>query len=197
MPKDNPSWESIKLLEKTIESGNKTFHVYASEIPVEYKAVEEIVPILHQEKPFDFVLHIGQGHNSIIEFETLARSGGYSKPDNKTQFPADHLAPQKYLTNSGNPDSLVLSPELDFKALREKVMARADFDKIRLSEDAGLYLCEYTYFCSLGEALDIKKKVQTDTRKVLFVHVPRPDDQITLVDISRVLKALIVSLPEV
>ncbi|KAJ9083951.1 Pyroglutamyl-peptidase 1 [Entomophthora muscae] len=197
MPKDNPSWESLKLLEKVIEFEDKIFYVHASEIPVEYKPVEDIIPLLHRENKFDFVMHIGQGGSSSIQFETCAVAGDYFKLDNKKQTPANNLAPKKYLPTSGDAKSFVLKPELDFQALRQKVEVRSGFKKIGLSNSAGRYLCEYTYFCSLGEALLIKKKDPTDKRKPIFVHVPRPDKEISLDAISKVLKAIIISLPEV
>lgn len=43
---------------------------------------------------------------------------------------------------------------------------------IRVSEDAGLYLCEYLYYCSLASAEEASRASQQSVKPVLFVHIP-------------------------
>jgi pyrrolidone-carboxylate peptidase len=92
--------------------------------------------------------------------ETLARNGPYNKLDNRNETPAGGVieGPVQQFTKV-NVEQVIEwgKREKDWK------------DNVRLSTDAGLYLCEWTFFTSLRESA----KEDSSHATVLFIHVPQ------------------------
>lgn len=96
--------------------------------------------------------------------ETLARNGPYEKPDNLNAIPEGNY--------TKGPDTLYTKIDVEqiFEwGKREKNWAAED---VRVSADAGLYLCEWTFYLSLRES----QEDDTQHATVLFIHVPTIGD---------------------
>lgn len=64
---------------------------------------------------------------------------------------------------------------------------------IRDSVDAGRYLCDFTYYCSLAEAQRQKEKDSSGKRtKVLFLHCPPIDQPLGTEEVTDMIKRTIV-----
>lgn len=95
----------------------------------------------------------------------------------------------------GMPSELVSEMDLDDVWKRWRVNLTGE-DKeerdVRISEDAGRYLCDFIYFCSLAE---LEKK--GEYKRVLFLHVPVEADEVSVkrgVEITtELIRAVVVS----
>jgi pyroglutamyl-peptidase len=67
-------------------------------------------------------------------------------------------------------------------------------EDLRLSDDAGRYLCEFTHYTSMVEYW--RKNPEGD-RPVVFLHVPGQVDEVHLEKGKQVVLSLIASLAEV
>ncbi|KAJ1652771.1 hypothetical protein IWQ61_006969 [Dispira simplex] len=177
-PPTNPSWEAIRILKNHVipypNPSNPDIILYlvkldVLELPVEYEAITNIIPAKYgltpsssqanpqqtrlssgeiiNNPPYDFYIHIGQGRPDIVTFEGMARRYGYEKPDNQNRVAPGHQCPdlgfdialpEKLYTNVGS------------HTLLHYIMYCDGLKGIRLSDDAGLYLCEFTYYVSLA-----------------------------------------------
>jgi pyroglutamyl-peptidase len=130
----------------------RTAHVFATS----YGAVDRDLPKLLSEKP-DIVLLFGlAGRRRHVCIETRARNAV------SVLFPdASGHQPLRNVIKSGAPDALIgCAP---FAQLVSAVRARKV--PVRLSRDAGRYLCNYIYWRTLERAPKGHPLVQ-------FVHVP-------------------------
>jgi pyrrolidone-carboxylate peptidase len=104
--------------------------------------------------------------------ETLARNGPYNKPDNRKETPTGHTieGPLKQLTR------------VDVETVIEwGKQVKGWGDNVRSSTDAGLYLCEWTFFVSLLES----SKEDTSQATVLFIHLPEIGDKEGQMDLDK------------
>lgn len=113
--------------------------------------------------------------------ETRARNGPYNKPDNQKETPSGHVieGPSEQATKV-NVESVIEWGQ------REKKWG----DDVRSSTDAGLYLCEWTFFVSLRES----SKEDTSQATVLFIHVPEIGDgegQMSLEKMTQIVNGII------
>lgn len=113
--------------------------------------------------------------------ETRARNGPYNKPDNQKDIPSGHVieGPTEQQTKV-NVSSVIEWGE------KEKDWS----GNVRSSTDAGLYLCEWTFFTSLRESA----KEDASQATVLFIHVPEIGDgkgQMSLEKMTQIVKEII------
>ncbi|KAL6802586.1 peptidase C15 [Trichoderma sp. SZMC 28013] len=123
----------------------------------------------------DFILHLGMialgWDSNQFRFETTARRDGYnlSGDDGK-------LVDSEQLRQLGLPETL--STSLDVKAAWIKILwdtdAREDVTSC-VSEDAGLYFCEFRLYSSLAEPL-LCKEFDDKKGRVVFQHLPQAHD---------------------
>jgi pyroglutamyl-peptidase len=127
-------------------------HVFATN----YACVDRDLPKLFAKQP-DLVLIFGlAGRRRQICIETRARNAV------SVLFPdASGHRPSNYIIESGGPDTL--PGRAPFPALLGA--ARASQVPVRLSRDAGRYLCNYVYWRALQQAPRGRPLVQ-------FVHIP-------------------------
>ncbi|GAA5957108.1 hypothetical protein JCM8115_003958 [Rhodotorula mucilaginosa] len=152
-------------------------------LPVEYTAVEHLAPRLqqpdHKEEtpPPELVIHVGvSAGDSAIRLEQRARKFGYNSLD-----AAGNLAPS---TRSEDVDVEGARRGFvgeEWEAAPEELRTVVDADKvirwvksqgvafISQSDDAGLYLCEYSFFASMATAIRLNPANPTP---VQFIHVP-------------------------
>lgn len=204
----NPSWEIAKNLPpflpppKQAAAGKSTVAdhppvrilVHPTPIRVAYKTVRELVPKLWEGRKIDYMIHIGMA--SGRRFYSVERRGhrdDYLMRDVDDQLLRDDERARqegdKWVWN-GVPDELLTGTNID-DIWRRWRAALPNID-VRISEDAGRYLCDFIYFSSLAHLY--KKE---EERRVLFLHVPVECDDFAVrkgVDITvELIRALIQS----
>ena len=176
---ENPSWLAIK-------DGldiDKGVNIIIEEMEVSYEAVDIRVPRLWDDYKPILVVHVGlAAHQPHIRLERIARDGPYHKTDIKSYAPHiyDDDSAQGEISNSTNCTKFNLE-----KVCEKFAHARCQGDldlEIEISEDAGLYVCEYTYKTSLS----------IDPSSV-FVHIPDTRNA-SIESIKRCLKFVIEEL---
>ncbi|KAJ2808685.1 Pyroglutamyl-peptidase 1 [Coemansia guatemalensis] len=189
-PEKNRSWEAVKMLANTkIETGNATVVCHCHELPVSYDDVSKQIPRLHLMQEFSIVIHCGAGTAGMVRLEKQARKSGYSRPGNKgpTDMPVDGCVP-------GYSTADVLATNVNVGAVQD-ALAGMGWDKVRVSLDAGQYLCEYTYYTSLAESKETYPERGLPEPKTLFVHVPpQESDPYDDHQLSEMLREIIVQL---
>jgi len=162
----NPSSELIRLLPSsiTLHSGKNVLLTRVPDLHVSYEGLKKDVERLYAQQPWDVVIHCGAAsRRSQICVELLARRYGYMLPDtdgnyaisNELFAPGTKGAEERFGTS------------LDGNALVAHLEEEGWKGKVRTSDNAGLYLCEWTYYAGMREAA----LAGTGT-KVLFLHVP-------------------------
>ncbi|KAI2609756.1 peptidase [Hypoxylon fragiforme] len=146
-------------------------------VRVNYEVVRDLVPKLWDsaEQKVDCVIHIGMvGPQQVYSIERRGHRDGYDKKDVDGQLLGDeqrreqegdqwiwHDVPEELLT------------DLDIENIYKRWVERTpDTLRLRLSEDAGHYLCDFMYFSSLAHLYK-----QQRAKRVLFFHVPLHADE--------------------
>ncbi|KAJ1966984.1 hypothetical protein H4R35_006847 [Dimargaris xerosporica] len=241
-PETNASWEAVRLLgDQRIAVPNPAapngaphclVRLHALQLPVEYDAVlAKVPPLYHQpsgpdNQTFDFIIHVGQTRPQQLTVEQCARRSGYVKQDNAGQVIAHNECPDSLLAQFGLPTQIMPSaftPAINVPELATWLQQQHQHDHPLLAQpatDAGLYLCEFTYYVSMccswalsqqptasGSAclqrncgpgaskapLDCCPEANRASR-VLFIHVPPENQPLTAHQSSQVIKGTVVWL---
>ncbi|XP_053692612.1 pyroglutamyl-peptidase 1-like [Sabethes cyaneus] len=148
----NPSWEAVKLLPDMYEFKYVQYRIDKLLVPVEFDAVDEVVPQIWKGEP-TLVIHAGvHGGIETINLEKCAYTSGYCRPG---------LARKNDLNKNGKRLSLQTKLDVDFIA---KELTIGDV-RCCCSTEVGTYLCGYIYL----------KSLEVDQERTLFVHVPDVD----------------------
>ncbi|KAK4050614.1 hypothetical protein OIV83_003340 [Microbotryomycetes sp. JL201] len=206
--KQNPSWLAVEPLGGTtiqqrprpLDTGGsatdglddvqcdnvnaRPIHITTELVPVTYKASSAATKRIHSANSpkYDLVVHVGVGLSGAIKLERRARKLGYDKADVDNE-----LAPRNALGQRGFVDS-------EFERFAQEIRTDVNVDKvvawckthggvtqIKDSDDAGLYLCEFTLFGSLARsriraqhsgASDNSATESSQSTPVQFIHVP-------------------------
>ncbi|EUC48440.1 hypothetical protein COCMIDRAFT_87368 [Bipolaris oryzae ATCC 44560] len=187
----NSSWEIASTLPSLLPSSptNKTpihIHVHHEPIRVAYATVLNLIPtLLPPGNPMnpspDIILHIGlaAGRN-YYAIEQGSRSRGYGNiadvdrqrfddESAELQFPASKF-PSMLSTGFDTTDVLACWKE-SLKSPSSSSVSEIGSTKgpdVRISTDAGNFLCGFIYYNSLAHYYSIKE----DERPVIFLHVP-------------------------
>lgn len=145
-------------------------HVYHKPITVSYAHVREIIPELlfpkDDSKPkYDMVLNIGLAPGrSFYTLETLAHRDGYNKKDvdGKTLegdafWRIEYKAPE------------TLNTSFDTEDVWRRWKSSLVNEDLRPSNNAGHYLCDFTYYASM---LEYWRRDPKGKRPCMFLHVP-------------------------
>ncbi|KAH7101515.1 peptidase C15, pyroglutamyl peptidase I-like protein [Auriculariales sp. MPI-PUGE-AT-0066] len=180
----HPSYYAAKPLNGTQISlpGHRntvTLHLTVIEVPVVYADVLSLVPGLHQVPPtlpesgsvtdappppqggYDFIFHLGQELAGAIYVETLGHQAGYNEEDLMGELPPVMPGARPFA-----------EPENGIKITDDRVVQ---------SHDAGRFLCDFIYNCSLAES----------ARKVLFMHVPHAGRPHTLDEMTQTIRQVV------
>ncbi|KAA1067705.1 hypothetical protein PGT21_015014 [Puccinia graminis f. sp. tritici] len=205
----NASFEIVKRASESggfdSEDGNSAVElvVHPKPVRVSYRTVDELLSRLYHTHPdLDLVIHTGIAQLPRAEFllEKIAHREHYKSPD------VDGLLPDPSLSDSETrPASLSSSVMLD--QLVERVQDQISQPiNLKVSENAGRFLCEYIYYSSLlrfenltnsnpePPSTSVFKKEEADRarpRPVLFLHVPPFLDQADITLGSHVLLDII------
>jgi len=185
----NSSWEIASTLPALIPASpdNRTpihIHVHHEAIRVAYDHVVDLVPkLLPPGNPLypqpDIILHIGlaAGRN-FFALEQGAHGRGFDKipdvdggrfPDAEAEkrFPSSKY-PTALTTSFDTSDVLARWKANLSSASVEDVAEGNELPDVRISTDAGNFLCGFIYYNSLAHYFSIKG----DYRPVAFMHVP-------------------------
>ncbi|KAK5689506.1 hypothetical protein LTR97_012846 [Elasticomyces elasticus] len=203
----NPSYEIARSLPPSIpqaSADDKPIQIigYGSPIRVCYNEAKELIPELLEaySKTVDLVLHIGMASGrKHYAAERYAHRTGYTKhKDLDGCFPQDEQAEKDF---DDCPD--LMETSLDYEnVLQEWQSAISHAPEIspahgadcRPSDNAGNFLCDYTYFNSLvwyGRRNKTIEGGHSADRPVMFLHVPAESDEKTLEQGAAVAVALI------
>ncbi|KAF2773721.1 peptidase C15, pyroglutamyl peptidase I-like protein [Teratosphaeria nubilosa] len=192
----NPSYEIARSLPQTLPRGRHdkaTIHIigYASPIRVCYEDARKLLPPLLESygKTVDVVLHIGMA--SGRQYYTAERYGhrdGYARNKDVDGRLPPYDEPQAVFGDC--PTKMETSLDFDdvVKKWQSAVLQIPDASPAhgavcRPSEDAGRFLCDYTYFNSLawyGRRSGKLEGGERNDRPVLFLHVPAESDEVGL-----------------
>ncbi|NXD88329.1 PGPI peptidase, partial [Halcyon senegalensis] len=117
-------------LEKLGLLGDVDLHVY--EVPVEYQAVQRLIPALWKKHSPQLLVHVGvSGMATAVTLEKCGHNAGYMGFDN-CQF-----CPDSQCCVEGGPD--FIDSVIDMDAVCERVSALGLNVEVTSSEDAGRY----------------------------------------------------------
>ncbi|KAK4192812.1 Pyroglutamyl-peptidase 1 [Podospora australis] len=182
----NPSWEIAKSLPeylppiraKTTTTARPPvtippvrLHVHPEAVHVGYTAVRELVPKLWEDpSKYDVAIHIGMAgprlHHSI---ERRGHRDGYNGLDvdgNRLNDDERREREGKDWVWDGCPEELLSDFDLEDVLVRWRANS-PKWSDLRISEDAGHYLCDFIYYSSLAHLYRLGER-----RKVVFLHVP-------------------------
>ncbi|XP_029697250.1 pyroglutamyl-peptidase 1 [Takifugu rubripes] len=147
----NLSWEAAQGLQ-LVGLGDPTV-IYVKELPVSYVKAQQIIAEIWRSLRPKFVLHLGVATGSTgIILEQTGKNLGYRDRDVRGFCPESHSCVE------GGPEKL--DSLINMRTVC-KELNQAGVD-VHYSRDAGRYLCDFAYYCSLyhGE------------RRAALVHLP-------------------------
>jgi len=172
----NASWEAVKGLPEIWTDDQNTLII--EEIPVEYEFIQKNVPEKWEDQRPDFVVHVGVSSLAkAVTLETQAHNDGYEKPDVKSCYPhANCCLPT---------GSQILKSSLDLQQLCNSVNLTSTETGLGveacLSEDAGRYLCDFSYY----------KSLHAMKGRSLFIHVPPLDQPYSVHQLTQAVKIVL------
>ncbi|KAM9439651.1 pyroglutamyl-peptidase 1 [Clarias gariepinus] len=171
----NASWVAVQELKKLGLGPAVNLHV--TEVPVEYEAVQNLLPSLWDQYKPQLVVHVGvSGMATTVTLEKCGQNQGYSRPDNC------HSCPKSGCCVEGGPDCIDSAIDMDLVC---KSVNNSDLGvSISVSEDAGRYLCDYTYYVSL----------YLGKGRSAFVHVPPLGKPYSAEQLAQALRAVILKM---
>eukprot|EP00056_Hartaetosiga_gracilis_P001676 m.46662 g.46662 ORF g.46662 m.46662 type:complete len:204 (+) comp10732_c0_seq1:41-652(+) len=153
----NPSWEVMKEFDGCQIGGA---NISAKLLPVCYEGVDKHYPKILEELPaLKLIVNCGVGHRQKLKVETRCRNGPYFRLDNKSTFPPTQCCNEAVEMDQEYNSSLPLDQVVEACTKESPDLI------LETSNDAGLYLCEYTYYHSL----------QSGKCPAVFLHVPPYD----------------------
>lgn len=186
----NPSWEIVRDLPKFLPPVRAKsagapgpvlpkvrLLVHPEPIKVSYTTVRDMVPKLwdldgteYPDRPkIDLTIHVGMaGPKQQFVAERRGHRDGYAMKDVDGEFLRDQERRTREGKNwiwHGLPKELVTDLDLDDVLKRWKAHCPPGRD-VKISEDAGNYLCDFIYFSSLAHLHKAGEK-----RNVVFLHV--------------------------
>ncbi|XP_023833465.1 pyroglutamyl-peptidase 1-like [Salvelinus sp. IW2-2015] len=168
----NASWVAVQELERLGLAQNVDLHV--CEVPVEYQAVQSLLPSLWKQHQPQLVVHVGvSGIATTVTLEKCGRNHGYKRVDNCS------FCPDSQCCMEGGPECIdsVIDMDLVCKRVNSSRLGVA----VSVSKDAGRYLCDYTYYTSL----------YLGNGRSAFVHVPPLGKPYNAQDLGRALQAIV------
>jgi len=212
----NPSWQAAKGLHGQIMSrrDGRLVRISCVEVPVVYEAVLDIIPKAHgldlpqsqsqSQLQYDCFIHVGVSPSRpYVSLEKRARRFQYDKLDavgqacrsaiDETQGRLIYGLVGPEWDSTGTKDDLGCSLDLEEMAARLRTAQQVD---TRISTDAGLFLCEFTYYTSLASAQRAALETQQPPKPVLFVHVPNATEPQSIAYLTQIIANIISQIVE-
>ncbi|OTA04350.1 hypothetical protein A9Z42_0049310 [Trichoderma parareesei] len=206
----NPSWEIAKGLPEylpprrakdpnsrhAVDIPPVRILVHPEPLRVSYKVVRETVPSFweetYQDRKLDVVIHIGMaGPRLMYQIESRGHRTGYKARDvdGKHLDELEGKRDEEWVWHD-LPDEL--RTDLDIRDIWERWQQHTPGDMdLRISDDAGRYLCDFIYYSSLASC-----HKQGKERKVIFLHVPADGSEAVIKQGQEVAVNLIRSIVE-
>uniref|UniRef100_A0A8D3CU27 Pyroglutamyl-peptidase I n=1 Tax=Scophthalmus maximus TaxID=52904 RepID=A0A8D3CU27_SCOMX len=168
----NSSWVAVQELERL--GLGEAVDLFVCEVPVEYQAVQRLLPSLWKERQPQLVVHVGvSGLATTVTLEQCGHNKGYKRLDNCSFCPASQCCMER--------GPSCISSVLDMETVCKRVNASDIGVAVSVSRDAGRYLCDYTYYTSLylGQG------------RSAFVHVPPLGKPYCSQELGRALQAVV------
>ncbi|KAI5465974.1 putative pyroglutamyl peptidase type I [Mariannaea sp. PMI_226] len=183
----NPSWEIAKDLPTflpglrakdpksrfAVDLPPVRILVHPEPIRVNYKVVRGLVPSFwdgaYLGRKIDIALHIGMaGPRPYYCIERRGHRDGYEHQDVDGEFldEKEERKPDSDWIWRGLPEEVLTDLDMEDVLERWREHSPKDMD-LRISEDAGRYLCDFIYYSSMAHL-----SKQQRPRKVVFLHVP-------------------------
>lgn len=148
--------------------------VHPEPVRVAYTAVRPLVPKLWESRKIDYMIHIGMATGrKYYSVERRGHRDGYMMRDVDDEFLGDterqKLEGDDWIWHA-LPEEIQSDTNIDDIWKRWRI-ALPGLD-VRISEDAGRYLCDFIYYSSLAY---LTSKGQE--RRVVFLHVPTASDE--------------------
>jgi len=188
----NPSWDVVESLDGEVFScagtpgikavwpsiGQISLHAVAKQLPVDYSKVPALLEPLFDSGNIGLIVNVGVSRAGEFKLEQRARNGTYEAKDITDACPATGKNVED------GPDELRTSIDID--RVIKRFSAGNSQVKVANSDDAGLYLCEYTYYRSLhgGGA------------PAIFIHIPPVDEPYSLEQLKEAVRQIISLLVE-
>uniref|UniRef100_A0A2A4JEV0 Pyroglutamyl-peptidase I n=1 Tax=Heliothis virescens TaxID=7102 RepID=A0A2A4JEV0_HELVI len=150
----NISWPGVLRMDKNrIECENNVI-LLRNKINVDYDEVDSRVPELWRTFKPHLAIHVGVAENETFRLETHARNANYRIPDKDNKLPRSEA-----IVPGGCP---VIHTIFNVTRICEEFNKNPPASRLgaSISENAGLFICEYIYYSSLLRG------------PTLFVHVP-------------------------
>eukprot|EP00042_Codosiga_hollandica_P053747 m.710904 g.710904 ORF g.710904 m.710904 type:complete len:353 (-) comp58766_c0_seq6:886-1944(-) len=148
----NPSWEVARTMHGTT-IGSLTCRAYP--LPVVYETTSELVPKLWRQVPnVRLCVHCGVGLRGGFYLEQRGRNGPYSRLDITGRESAGLVCLPEHAET--------LFTQVPVAEVIKRVQETYPDLQLRASDDAGLYLCEFSLYLSLA----------VGTAPAVFLHVP-------------------------
>lgn len=189
----NPSWEIAKTLpeylpapspkevptRRSVDLPPVRILVHPEPIRVNWNEVRKVVPSFWQDEymghKIDIVIHIGMAgprHQWVIE--RRGHRTGYKTLDGEGNILQDQLPGMQERDDwvwKDMPEEI--QTDLDLQDILMRWQSRSPLElELRISEDAGHFLCDFIYYNSLSLLLKQQRK-----RNVVFFHVPCDQDE--------------------
>lgn len=159
----NASWIAAESLKSTV-------HLNALELPVVWGAPwHELSAAVERYKPAT-IISMGEGREGWFDIETLARNNRSERRDNLDALPPGLIEPT-------GPTSI--NATIAAEPLHKNLLSLGY--PIRISNDAGGFLCEETLFC-----LELLKLDHDFIKTVTFIHLPPFDTALSINSKNRI-----------
>ncbi|XP_020796561.1 pyroglutamyl-peptidase 1 [Boleophthalmus pectinirostris] len=171
----NASWVAVQELDR-IGLG-EDIDLFVCEVPVEYQAVQTLLPSMWEEHQPLLVVHVGvSGLAKAVTLEQCGHNKGYRRLDNCC------FSPESECCIEDGPECI--SSVLDMEAVCKRVSEAGGRAKVTVSKDAGRYLCDYTYYTSLF----------VGNGRSAFIHVPPLGKPYSSEELGRALQTIITEM---
>jgi len=177
----NPAWEITKALPPTLRAAPHRPNaptirilIHPTPVRVSYNTVYSLVPKLWAQYPkIDFMVHIGMAAGrDYYSVERRGHRDGYDLRDVDGRLLSDYGLEDAWKEEKCPVD---IETDVDMDDVWWKWKTAMPGVDVRPSEDAGRYLCDFIYYCSLSHLW--KKK---EPRRVVFFHVPVDSDGVAV-----------------
>lgn len=202
----------------------RPIHVTTLEVPTEYEYVLNTVPGFHARPPvlpldnsiapphdgYDFILHVGVAPPGPLRVERLGHKSGYTKKDASGELApiiVQSLTEQKESSDDEESKGPLRGFAAGYETFPDVLATNIDVDHlvkdlqqsgtaIQTSDDAGRYLCDFIYYCSLAESrrslYHNPPDNKNDTPQVLFLHCCPVGQPFTTEEVTEGIKRIVV-----
>ena len=156
-PFDGRSQNASWITAKALAAADPQLSLRAVLVPVCWGAPRQVLaPLVSQYRP-GCIIAMGEGEPGVFRLETVARNARRKRADNDGRFP------ERECTEIDGPEYRAATA--DCAALQIALSAQGV--PVKLSEDAGAFLCEEMLY-----TLEGLRENHESLRVVLFVHLP-------------------------